>query len=585
MKKSLHISIKKSIKFFILIILIFSITFLDINKDGNKLRDMQFEINQICNEAIKNVEKNEEIYLKHSEEEEEPLNRGVCFSALSSINTMKGNYDDAFEYSNKAIENYLRVEGGEYFAISEYKYTSWSMLEGGRFSESFEMAEKLMVLLRDGGQDVLNMEEITEIEAIIYSIFVDIYSELNLPDKAEIYYNKLNEIEITESLEDAVGDRVSYSKVIYAKYIKDYNLMKEHIEEYYQLIEKYDNPVELSAKNSTMDDMAYVNIKLGNYDEAFNQLKVAENHFNKLGKKPPLANTYNGYALYYISMGNKELAENYYDRAISIYKEIGNKYRLQSVLKDAIDSLDDSSLDKYYSEYYAINKEINSKEINVLLIKTINITENLNDSIIDQMENIRRNRWLIGIFLFTNVLILAGVIININKLIKQQDKNENLLNELAKRDYLTGTYTRSCGEMMIKELIDNRNSFCLSILDIDNFKKINDKYGHTFGDKVLIEVTKILNSKFNEDNYVIRFGGEEFIIVYKGFDKYKFKSIIEEVKSDIKSLELADGLVISFSAGICEYTNQKIEEIYEEADKLLYKAKENGRDMVLLRGE
>lgn len=590
MKRLIHSNIRKSVKYIVLVIVIFSIAFLRMGRNKvnyDNLKSIKIKIDNYCNSMAEDIEKNEDEQIRLLEIKSNPIEKAINASALTLINTIKGEYDNILKYGDIAVENYLQVEGGEYYAIAEYKYIAWSMMRGGRFTDSFKTVNKLIDMLENGGQTLLNIDEVTEIEAIIHSIFVDIYSELKLPEKAKVYYNKLNEIEMTEELEISIGDRILYSKIVYANSIKDYELMKKYAEECYELIERTDKVKGIDRRVYALTDIAYANIRLGNYNEALEQLKRVEGYINKVEDIDILANMYNSYAIYNNKIENYELSLEYFDKSISLYEEIGDEHKLQFILKDTIELFEenkDYDLNKYYLLYYNINKKINSTDINRLLIETIQISEKINKSIIEEMDKIRKGNRNGGVFLFINVIILGVVIINIYILIKEKDKNKKILNEMARRDYLTGTYTRAFGEEYIAQIIRNNKRFSLGILDIDNFKKINDKYGHTFGDKVLVEVTKILKDEFDDNDLVIRFGGEEFIIIFNDKNRERAKVELEEIKLKVNKLNLKEELIITFSAGIYEYNGQSYYEIFKEADKLLYEAKNKGRDKIILGG-
>ena len=127
------------------------------------------------------------------------------------------------------------------------------------------------------------------------------------------------------------------------------------------------------------------------------------------------------------------------------------------------------------------------------------------------------------------------------------------------------------------------------IIDIDYFKQYNDTYGHQEGDKVLIKVTNaIKNSIQRADDYCFRLGGEEFGIVFKSDNREKAEQFANTIKKNIEALRIEHsassiGKYITVSIGfICKNANtiKNKDEIYKEADDLLYKAKNNGRNIV-----
>ncbi len=119
-------------------------------------------------------------------------------------------------------------------------------------------------------------------------------------------------------------------------------------------------------------------------------------------------------------------------------------------------------------------------------------------------------------------------------------------------------------------------------MDIDHFKLINDDFGHLIGDEVLKNVAHILKYNVNQNDIIGRWGGEEFLIICKNTSiseaeklSYRIKDLIENYDFKVKK--------ITASFGISEADNNlEIKDILSNADKALYKAKENGRNQVVL---
>jgi diguanylate cyclase (GGDEF)-like protein len=128
------------------------------------------------------------------------------------------------------------------------------------------------------------------------------------------------------------------------------------------------------------------------------------------------------------------------------------------------------------------------------------------------------------------------------------------------------------------------------MLDIDNFKTVNDTYGHQFGDRVLETVSKIIKSSIRETDIPSRYGGDEFTIILPHTDIKGAKVVSERIFNKINSLDLSiisqslktikHKLTVSISAGEFEkrYTNR--EKFIEEIDKKLYEAKSKGKNRI-----
>lgn len=166
---------------------------------------------------------------------------------------------------------------------------------------------------------------------------------------------------------------------------------------------------------------------------------------------------------------------------------------------------------------------------------------------------------------------------------------QNRLKNLASIDSLTSVYNRHQIINKLKMEVDRTIRGCgkLSIIlvDLDHFKKINDRYGHLAGDYVLKEVAKSINENVRSYDSVGRYGGEEFLILLPGLNRsYAIKNA-ERIRSKIENMTLeynSNVIPVSFSAGVSEFilSDSNIEEVIMRADDALYFAKRNGRNRV-----
>ena len=122
---------------------------------------------------------------------------------------------------------------------------------------------------------------------------------------------------------------------------------------------------------------------------------------------------------------------------------------------------------------------------------------------------------------------------------------------------------------------------------MDNFKRINDTFGHSGGDTVLRSIATILRETFRKDDYVARIGGDEFAVILQNFKPAAQKRIIEKISIVNKKLaeRLGDLGEVSISAGAAYSDGGYSDELYKNADKALYEAKESGRKTCRIYGE
>ncbi len=164
-------------------------------------------------------------------------------------------------------------------------------------------------------------------------------------------------------------------------------------------------------------------------------------------------------------------------------------------------------------------------------------------------------------------------------------KNKSrILEEMAAKDPLTGLFNRYYLGKCIKGACQKPIS--IIIFDLDHFKKINDTYGHRIGDCVLKEFARILKESFRNSDCLIRYGGEEFLVVLNRCDLEMASKKAEEVREKVEKhpfcKEEGLNLKVTVSAGVREILDpNNFKEEFDKADKALYRAKEEGRNRVV----
>lgn len=167
-------------------------------------------------------------------------------------------------------------------------------------------------------------------------------------------------------------------------------------------------------------------------------------------------------------------------------------------------------------------------------------------------------------------------------------QTQDKLKEMAMKDGLTGLYNHALLIELFEKEIDkqqrNNGSISFAMIDIDNFKKINDTYGHISGDTVLKELSNILMSSVRGGDIVGRYGGEEFSIVFPGIDEQNAFQLCERIRKEVEDFNFEIGIEtvkITISIGINFNELKGIinkREIIQKADEALYRAKHNGRN-------
>jgi len=175
-----------------------------------------------------------------------------------------------------------------------------------------------------------------------------------------------------------------------------------------------------------------------------------------------------------------------------------------------------------------------------------------------------------------------------NEIISQLTTQVKTLEEKSNLDSLTKVYNRRALSSHLKLLCSNSDlpyEFHLLMLDIDDFKSINDKHGHLAGDKVLIFIANILKKTLREGDKVFRYGGEEFVIILNRVDSEHCEKITKRILEIISSNKLiykGEGLRVTMSVGTTKYSaGDTPDSIIARADKALYKAKNSGKNQMV----
>ena len=168
-----------------------------------------------------------------------------------------------------------------------------------------------------------------------------------------------------------------------------------------------------------------------------------------------------------------------------------------------------------------------------------------------------------------------------------EESTSDFLTDSTTKDGLTNLYVRDVLDIFLRKEIDNakrQNSYVsFMLIDIDDFKKVNDTYSHQKGDEVLEKIGKILNNSSRKMDFAARYGGEELCLVLPNTKSDKAYEIATRIREKIKSF-IFDDFFVTVSIGISQSDENINDEIklIRKADKALYKAKENGKDQVVI---
>ncbi|ADH98578.1 GGDEF domain-containing protein [Salisediminibacterium selenitireducens] len=162
-----------------------------------------------------------------------------------------------------------------------------------------------------------------------------------------------------------------------------------------------------------------------------------------------------------------------------------------------------------------------------------------------------------------------------------------IMERLSKVDAPTGLYNHKTFQEYLAYLFEQSSTssyrFQLAMLDIDNFKQVNDTYGHAVGDKILERIAGIIQANVDANDIASRYGGEEFGVLFTDCSFETALHVVETIRLEIERLphEEMGGRNVTVSIGLVEYTDEEQAPVlFEKADTLLYLAKKNGKNRI-----
>ncbi|MFZ5969280.1 MAG: GGDEF domain-containing protein [Bacillota bacterium] len=199
--------------------------------------------------------------------------------------------------------------------------------------------------------------------------------------------------------------------------------------------------------------------------------------------------------------------------------------------------------------------------------------------------------YLLGYILSSVMNEIHRLEIYIEYMYKELKEKNFQLGEMASKDFLTGLYNHKTFYIYYREQLHqstlHQTPFSLALLDIDNFKKVNDTYGHLAGDKILKGVSALIQDSIRKTDIAARYGGEEFAIIFPNTSPKDGEEICERIRKVIENHDFdidTQTIRITISGGLAGGTftapNCKQNKFLEFVDQLLYKAKSHGKNQI-----
>ena len=205
------------------------------------------------------------------------------------------------------------------------------------------------------------------------------------------------------------------------------------------------------------------------------------------------------------------------------------------------------------------------------------------NEIVNEFENIHKQKFNtllrnIDLFVYLSIVFLSIIAFIVYFKIKKGLEIDVVT------DKLTGLYNRLYFNEMYNHLINrfqrNKIPFSLIILDIDNFKKINDTYGHEKGDTILKEVANKIKDSIRRSDLAFRYGGEELVVLLPDTSIKEAKEIAERIRKNVQNIKI-DNKSVTISGGVGEYRGEDSIEFFKKVDSALYEAKNSGKNKIV----
>jgi len=200
--------------------------------------------------------------------------------------------------------------------------------------------------------------------------------------------------------------------------------------------------------------------------------------------------------------------------------------------------------------------------------------------------------WLLVILVLFAVFVSFTSFLFIARETAESSRKHQELLVISETDPLTGLLNRrsmlSRMNRLISEFENEGHRFVIAMFDIDNFKKVNDTYGHVFGDVVLREIAARSVSILRVEDLLFRWGGEEFLLVIRNSDLSRGRGIAEKIRRVVADTPVSDGVTsvtVTVTIGVSQYKGGPVDAMIIHADEALYEGKRSGKNTVVISRE
>lgn len=366
---------------------------------------------------------------------------------------------------------------------------------------------------------------------------------------------------------------INRTKISYYFHLAENYYFIDNYKDAFKYLDKISNLLEGEPEDYKVNILLLKNLlktqlylKLNNSQEALNNLNLSKNLLDNL-QKVYFSDLKIFYLLTLESYNLKYNFQNFNENNIKNFIETSQETGDAIFLKMAFDLL--------FEYYFESNDFIKYRKLDLMYISHLKKITNANNKfftlyLVGNLENEYISTENKKLYRHISIILLVSLIILIISF-----KRTQYLDKKTKIDALTNIGNRLAFNTKLKEL-KNKDYYML-LFDIDNFKRLNDTYGHDFGDEVLFTVGKILKTIENKEISIYRIGGEEFLIIFTSLNKNFCIDSCEYIRKSIENIKWKNPVTVTISGGF----SQKSENTYIKCDSRLYKAKNSGKNLII----
>lgn len=442
------------------------------------------------------------------------------------------------------------------------------------YSSKYEDALKYMI----SAKELLSNSKDDYLLSSVLNNIGEVYRESEKYDSSIEYYNLALEISIKNDYKLNIAAIFSNIGEVYFQ-TKDYVIALEYFNKSYDILRSENDMVTLGEVENKLGKTYY---ELKNYDVAEDFYFKSLDRLNEINNKYYIIDVLINFAMLKLQKDiNKSII--YYEKAMELAIDIDSNKKISDIYKlisEYYEKIQDYRTALVYYKYYSgLNEEISATDtrnkLEILKIEMGYLKEN------DKFERIKKN--------------LEREILHQKIEIEKIKKSSKMFEKSAYEDELTGVPNRRYINNYLNKLLNGHTNLneeiALYMIDIDFFKKYNDCWGHSQGDECLKEVAKCIKEIQIKRNDVFgRYGGEEFVYVARNINYEKSLELGEFIRKSVQDLNILfnvndtkKNITISIGGTIFKTKDiNSLSTIMQSADKQLYKAKDMGRNKVIV---